>query len=99
MALRFRKSIKLAPGIRMNLSGSGVSASLGPRGASVGIGKRGTFLNTGTPRTGLCARQSLASGGSSRASSKAAAPAEKANIKLTVAVEEDGQSNCRQPRG
>ncbi|WP_392893867.1 DUF4236 domain-containing protein [Pseudomonas migulae] len=24
MAMRFRKSIKLAPGIRMNLSGSGV---------------------------------------------------------------------------
>jgi len=33
MALRFRRSIKLAPGIRMNLSKSGMSWTLGPRGA------------------------------------------------------------------
>ncbi len=99
MALRFRKSVKLAPGIRMNLSASGLSASLGPRGASVGIGKRGTFLNTGIPGTGLYARQSLASGGSSRASSKAAAPAEKSNIKLTVAVEDDGTINFTDAAG
>lgn len=56
MALRFRKSIKLAPGIRWNLSGSGSSWSLGPRGASIGVGKRGTFLNTGIPGTGLSSR-------------------------------------------
>ncbi|MBN3268749.1 hypothetical protein CUR95_16285 [Bordetella bronchiseptica] len=46
MALRFRRSIKLAPGIRMNVSGSGVSWTLGSRGATVGIGKRGARLNT-----------------------------------------------------
>lgn len=46
MALRFRKSIKLAPGIRMNLSKSGIGWTLGPRGASIGIGKRGANLNT-----------------------------------------------------
>jgi len=46
MATRFRKSIKLAPGIRMNLSGSGVGWTLGPRGTTVGIGKRGAHLNT-----------------------------------------------------
>lgn len=46
MVLRFRRSIKLAPGIRMNVSGSGVSWTLGPRGATVGIGKRGARLNT-----------------------------------------------------
>ncbi|MBP0639720.1 DUF4236 domain-containing protein [Cupriavidus sp. AcVe19-6a] len=46
MAVRFRKSIKLAPGIRMNLSGSGLGWTLGPRGASVGISSRGTRVNT-----------------------------------------------------
>jgi len=51
MALRFRKSVKLAPGIRMNFSGGGVSWSLGPRGASIGIGKRGAYLNAGIPGT------------------------------------------------
>ncbi|MFD2883391.1 DUF4236 domain-containing protein [Pseudomonas lini] len=46
MPVRFRKSIKLAPGIRMNLSGSGVGWTLGPRGSSIGISKRGTRLNS-----------------------------------------------------
>lgn len=42
MALRFRKSIKLAPGIRMNVGGSGVSWSVGPRGAKLNFSSRGT---------------------------------------------------------
>lgn len=33
--MSFRKSIKILPGVRLNLSKSGVSASLGPRGATV----------------------------------------------------------------
>jgi hypothetical protein len=100
MALRFRKSVKLAPGLRMNLSGSGASWTLGPRGASVGIGKRGTFLNTGIPGTGLYARQSLTSSSESRPTSNTTAvPAEKANIKLTVAVEEDGTINFTDAAG
>lgn len=59
MGLRFRKSIKLAPGVRWNISGSGTSWTLGPRGATVSIGKRGAFLNTGIPGTGLAARTRL----------------------------------------
>jgi len=38
MAFRFRKSFKLAPGVRMNLSGSGMSWSVGPRGATYNVG-------------------------------------------------------------
>jgi hypothetical protein len=86
MAFRFRKSVKLAPGVRMNFSGSGVSWTAGPRGASVGIGKRGAYLNTGIPGTGLYARQSLASGTPQRA----APPRPKVNVELTVRVEDDG---------
>jgi len=59
VAFRFRKSIKLAPGIRWNLSGSGSSWNFGPRGASIGIGKRGTFMNFGIPGTGLSYRTRL----------------------------------------
>jgi hypothetical protein len=43
MGFRFRKSFKLAPGVRMNLSGSGLGWTLGPRGASIGIGKDLSF--------------------------------------------------------
>ena len=59
MGLRFRKSIQLMPGVRLNVSGSGVSASLGPRGASISIGSRGTYANVGIPGTGLSYRERL----------------------------------------
>jgi hypothetical protein len=89
MAIRFRKSIKLAPGIRMNLSGSGsgVSWNLGPRGMSIGIGKRGTYLNAGLPGTGLSMRQALHSGGRVGASPQpTASPAANATLTLGVGV-------------
>jgi len=59
MGLRFRKSIKIAPGVRLNLSKSGVSTTVGARGASVNIGKSGTYLNAGIPGTGLYMREKI----------------------------------------
>ncbi|WP_422720125.1 DUF4236 domain-containing protein [Franzmannia qiaohouensis] len=38
MALRFRQRIRIAPGISLNLSKSGIGASIGPRGAKVSVG-------------------------------------------------------------
>lgn len=53
MALRFRRRVKLLPGVHINISRSGVSTSVGVRGASMTFGKRGTYLNTGFPGTGV----------------------------------------------
>lgn len=97
MALRFRKSITLAPGLRMNLSGSGMSWSLGPRGASVGIGRRGTYLNTGIPGTGLYARQRL--DGSTPAPPSNSAPTGKTRVEITVSISEDGTLTFRDEGG
>jgi len=95
MALRFRKSIKLAPGIRMNLSGSGTSWTLGPRGASIGVGKRGTFLNTGIPGTGISSRTRLsASSASHRAQPgrlAATTQTQRQTVSLRVSVSDDGE--------
>ena len=55
MAFRFRKSVKIAPGIRLNFSKSGVSTSIGRRGATVNISKRGTRITAGLPGTGISA--------------------------------------------
>jgi len=44
MGLFFRKSIRLAPGIRLNLSKRGAGVSAGPRGAKVGVGPSGRRL-------------------------------------------------------
>lgn len=62
MGLRFQKRISLLPGVRLNLSKSGVSASLGPRGADVNIGPHGVTTNAGIPGTGISYRQKLGAG-------------------------------------
>lgn len=53
MKFRFRKRIKIAPGIRLNISKSGVSTSVGRRGASVNLGKQGTRVSVGVPGSGI----------------------------------------------
>ncbi|MBI4292555.1 MAG: DUF4236 domain-containing protein [Betaproteobacteria bacterium] len=96
MALRFRRSIKLAPGIRMNLSGSGVSWTLGPRGASIGLGRRGTFLNSGVPGTGLYARERIGSGPSP---ARAAPPSATVQVTVSVHVDDEGIVTFRDGTG
>jgi len=65
--MKFRKRITIIPGVRLNLSRSGVSVTGGIPGLSVNVGKRGAYLNTGIPGTGLYDRKrlDLSSGGSS----------------------------------
>lgn len=53
MGFRFQKRIKVLPGVRLNISKSGVSTSLGGRGATVNIGKNGVRTTVGVPGTGL----------------------------------------------
>lgn len=53
MGWSFRKSFKIAPGIRLNLGKRGASISVGGRGGTVNFSKRGTRVSTGVPGTGL----------------------------------------------
>jgi hypothetical protein len=53
MGLRFRRTIKLLPGVRLNLSKSGVSTSLGVRGAHVTLGHGRARETVGLPGTGI----------------------------------------------
>ena len=59
MGFRFQKRLSILPGVRVNLSKSGVSTSLGPRGADVNIGPHGVTTNAGIPGTGLSYRSKL----------------------------------------
>ena len=61
MGFRFQKRIGILPGVRINLSKSGLSASLGPRGADVNIGRNGITTNAGIPGTGLSYRSKVGS--------------------------------------
>ena len=72
MALRFRRSIVIAPGIKLNLGKKGVSVSAGPRGASVTLGKNGLWGNLGLPGTGLSYRTRLGGNPAQRARQNAA---------------------------
>lgn len=59
MGWRYRKYIKIAPGVKLNISKSGVSTTIGGKGASVNIGKNGAYLNTSISGTGLYRRDKL----------------------------------------
>lgn len=57
--LRYRRRLRVAPGVYLNFSTSGVSTTIGPRGFNVNIGKRGVFLNAGIPGTGIYLRKKI----------------------------------------
>lgn len=59
MAFRFRKRIKVAPGVHLNIGKNGVSTSIGTRGASITMGSKGTYINTSIPGTGVYNRQKI----------------------------------------
>jgi len=50
---RFRRSIKIFPGIRLNIGKKSASVSVGVRGAHVTMGTKGTRTTLGIPGTGL----------------------------------------------
>lgn len=53
MGFRIRKSIKVAPGVRLNFGKKGISTSIGKRGAGITIGPTGTTAHVGIPGTGI----------------------------------------------
>jgi hypothetical protein len=53
MGFRFRKSFKLAPGVRMNLSRKGAGVSLGGKGFTHSVGPSGRRTTVNAPGTGL----------------------------------------------
>jgi len=57
MSVRFQRRIRIFPGVYINLSKSGVSASVGGKGATVNVGSTGRRMVTvGIPGTGLSYR-------------------------------------------
>lgn len=54
MGFRFRKSVKIAPGVKMNFSKSGVSTSFGGKGVHYSINSKGKRTSTvSVPGTGI----------------------------------------------
>jgi hypothetical protein len=53
MGFRFRRSIRVLPGVRVNFGKRGISTSIGVRGAHVTFGKTGTRTTVGLPGSGI----------------------------------------------
>lgn len=96
--MRFRKSLKIAPGVRVNLSRSGPSLSVGGRGATANFSKRGTRTTLGIPGTGLSFLGP--SSGSSQAAFRRAEREERAQqraealSRIKVSVDDTGALTC-----
>jgi hypothetical protein len=56
MGWRFRKSL---PGVRLNLTGRGLSATFGVAPFSVNVGPKGVYGNVSIPGTGIWTRQRI----------------------------------------
>ena len=63
MAFRFRRTLKIAPGLRLNFNKNSVGLSIGPRGAKYTINSSGRrTASVGLPGTGLSYSESVGGG-------------------------------------
>ncbi|MBQ9335515.1 MAG: DUF4236 domain-containing protein [Alphaproteobacteria bacterium] len=75
MGIRYRKRVKVAPGVYVNLSKSGASTTVKVgNGMSLNMGQNGTYLNSGIPGTGIYSRERIG------ATSKVNEPATNNNV-------------------
>jgi len=98
MAFRFRRSVRLAPGLRLNFGKRGVSLSAGVRGASVTFGRHGTYGNVGIPGTGLSVRNRI-DGGKPASRRSRQSEAETGNLSITIHLDDDGNVEFRDSNG
>jgi len=59
MGFRLRKQIKIAKGLKLNISKSGISTSIGGAGHTVNVGKKGIKGTVGIPGSGLSYSKTL----------------------------------------
>ena len=89
MAFRFRKSVKVAPGIRLNVSKSGLSTSIGTRGGSVNLSSKGTRVTASVPGTGMSwTKQTRTTGASPRKPAKRVAQERSRRVAQVEAIDE-----------
>ena len=53
MPIRFRRTIKIFPGVKLNLSKGGMSVTVGPKGYHLNFGKKGVRQTIDLPGVGL----------------------------------------------
>lgn len=75
MSLRFRRSMKLMPGVRLNFNKDSIGLSLGVKGAHYTMNSKGRrTISAGIPGTGLYSVETLSSGRNTRSSRQSSEP-------------------------
>lgn len=87
--MRYRKTIKVCKGVKLNVSKSGFSVTTGGKGLSLNAGARGLYLNTGIPGTGLYDRTKIAGGSSTPSRAKNTSTA-KPSGSYDIHMDDDG---------
>lgn len=87
MGFRFRKSVKILPGVRLNFSKKGMGVRVGGKHGGVSVGPSGTYVSTSIPGTGIYYSEKIKSNSKTSTSrSGASAPAAKAPKKRPVSL-------------
>jgi len=84
MKLGFRKRIKVAPGITLNVGKQSASVRLGPKGAGITSGTEGSRASGSIPHTGITATHKIA--GKSKAPKPETAKAGPISVAVAAAV-------------
>ena len=98
MGVRFHRSLKIAPGIRLNVSKSGLGVSVGPRGAKLSVGPNGVYTNVGIPGTGIYSRQKTTNWDSSSPSSNPSPESRSIEVKIFI-DDETGKESIKLMEG
>ena len=93
--MRFRRRVKLLPGVHLNVSGSGLGVSLGPRGSSISFGPSGVYHNVSIPGMGFYSRERL----SSPQSQAQRLPGGATEIQVRISLADDGSVLIRDQDG
>ncbi len=87
MGFRFRKSFKIAPGIKMNIGKRGVS-SIGAGGFN--FGSRGIYKNIGIPGTGISYRSKIVGQSKKVSANSKSQRRQTIDVPITFALQDDG---------
>ncbi|MEM7588058.1 MAG: DUF4236 domain-containing protein, partial [Acidobacteriota bacterium] len=89
MGFRFRRSVKLAPGVRLNFGMRSASISLGGRGGTLTFGTSGTTATASIPGSGLSYQHRFGSSGSKRKARRERPQPQQ--FAVAFALDEDGK--------
>jgi len=84
MAFRFQRRIKILPGLRLNVSKTGISWTVGTRGASVTARDGKLTGNVGVPGTGMSYRKRLDLPDAEREEPQVTEPANRTGLLLFI---------------